>query len=127
LKKKKRSFCATVYNTFSLSLSLSLSLCVCVCVCLSVALVTQHAKCMCRIVLSPVACPAVPYFLISSHKQNDFQIAHKTRFSISQQLSSQTFLILKTTERYTGLFKMIVGVLTTCHTQYTSFSRCNRM
>jgi len=27
----------------------------------------------------------------------------------------------------TGLFKMIVGVLTTCHTQYTSFSRCNHM
>jgi len=26
----------------------------------------------------------------------------------------------------TGLFKMIVGVLT-CHTQYTSFSRCNPM
>ena len=24
--------------------------------------------------------------------------------------------------RYTGLFKMIVGVLTTCHTQYTSDS-----
>ena len=28
---------------------------------------------------------------------------------------------------HTGLFKMIVGVLTTCHTQYTSFSRCNPM
>jgi len=28
---------------------------------------------------------------------------------------------------YTGLFKMIVGVLTSCHTQYTSFSRCNPM
>jgi len=26
---------------------------------------------------------------------------------------------------YTGLFKMIVGMLTTYHTQYTSFSRCN--
>ena len=23
---------------------------------------------------------------------------------------------------YTGLFEMIVGVLTTCHTQYTSYS-----
>jgi len=22
-------------------------------------------------------------------------------------------------DRYTGLFKMIVGILTTCHTQYT--------
>ena len=28
---------------------------------------------------------------------------------------------------YTGLFKMTVGILTTCHTQYTSFSRCNPM
>jgi hypothetical protein len=27
----------------------------------------------------------------------------------------------------TGLFEMNVGVLTTCHTQYTSFSRCNPM
>jgi len=24
-----------------------------------------------------------------------------------------------TADNYTGLFKMIVGVLTTCHTQYT--------
>ena len=28
---------------------------------------------------------------------------------------------------HTGLFKMNVGVVTTCHTQYTSFSRCNSM
>ena len=28
---------------------------------------------------------------------------------------------------YTGSFKMIVRVLTTCLTQYTSFSRCNPM
>jgi hypothetical protein len=27
----------------------------------------------------------------------------------------------------TWLFKMIVGVLATCHTQYTSFPRCNPM
>ena len=29
--------------------------------------------------------------------------------------------------RSTGLFKMIAGDLTTCHTQYTSFPRCNPM
>jgi len=33
--------------------------------CVAVALVLQHAKCIRRIILSPVACPAVPYFLIN--------------------------------------------------------------
>jgi len=28
---------------------------------------------------------------------------------------------------YTDLFKMVVWVFKTCHTQYTSFSRCNPM
>jgi hypothetical protein len=33
--------------------------------CVSVALVTQHAKRTHRIILSSVACPAVPYYLIN--------------------------------------------------------------
>jgi hypothetical protein len=33
----------------------------------SVALVIQHAKCMQHILLSSVACPALPYFSTLSH------------------------------------------------------------
>jgi len=39
----------------------------------SVALVIQHAKLMCHIILSYVACLAVLYFYTLSHKWHNFQ------------------------------------------------------
>jgi len=41
--------------------------------CVFVALIIQHAKRMCRIILSSVACPALLHFSTLSHKRYDFR------------------------------------------------------
>ena len=81
--------------------------CVCVCVCVFVCvrertLVTQHAKRMRHIILSSVACPAVPYVSILPY--NDFRkkfLNIKCFFLFYLQLSFETFLNLKRIQQET--------------------------
>jgi hypothetical protein len=70
----------------------------------SVALVIQHAKRMRHVILSSVACLAVPYFSTLSHKQQDFR-KKVTEHRMCVLISSTTFVwnishFRKNSERY---------------------------
>jgi hypothetical protein len=70
--------------------------------CVSVAFVTQHAKRMRRIILSSVACLALPYLDTLSHKRHDFweKLSNpKCVFLFSPRLLPETFLILRRIQR----------------------------
>ena len=59
-------------------------------------------------ILLPVACPALQYFFILSHKRHDFGnevIEHKMCISIFCKIFSEAFLILRRIDR-----DMIVNV-----------------
>jgi nitrogenase molybdenum-iron protein alpha/beta subunit len=65
--------------------------------CVSVALVIQHAKRMSRIILSSVACLALPHFFKLSHKEQDFKeniIEHKVCVLMFSTNLSEKLLIL---------------------------------
>jgi hypothetical protein len=62
--------------------------------CVSVTLITQHTKRMRRIILSSVACLALPSFSALFHKWHDFRkkvIEHKMCVLFSLQLLSDNF------------------------------------
>jgi hypothetical protein len=71
--------------------------------CVSVALVIQHAKRMHRIILSTVACLALPHFSTLYHKLHDFQekvIEHKMCVLIFSTTSIRNISHSKNSARY---------------------------
>jgi len=68
-----------------------------------VASVTQDKMRMRRIILSPVACPALQYFFTLTHKWHDFRktklLSIKLVFLFPLQFMFAIVLILKKTER----------------------------
>jgi hypothetical protein len=73
--------------------------------CMSLALVSQNAKRMCRIVLSSVACTGVQCFSTLSHQRHDFSgkklLIVECVFWFLLQLFSGTFHILRRIKRDT--------------------------
>jgi len=71
--------------------------------CVSVALGIQHAKHVRRIIVTFVACPAVPLFSTLSHKRRDYRVGVCSRtqnaFSFSLKHMSETFVILRIIRR----------------------------
>jgi hypothetical protein len=72
-----------------------------VCVCI-LTLVTRHAKRICRIISSAVACPALQYFYTLSRKQHDIAkkvIEYKMHVLIFSTTFSETILNLRIIQR----------------------------
>jgi hypothetical protein len=60
--------------------------------CVSVALLTRHAMRIRRIILSSVACPAVPYFSTLPHKRQDLEKKMVVEYNMPVLILSTTFV-----------------------------------
>jgi hypothetical protein len=60
--------------------------------CVFVAVGVQCAKWLRRFILSPVACPAIPYFSPLSYKRQDFRKKNSTEYKMCASIFSTTFL-----------------------------------